>query len=208
MTMSPESVAASAHSRAHSKAVKKDKQTPRSFIEFVQSTAPFAHSYHSDKLNSQVLQAVYQCPDGHVHTGQCTEALSYATPDEHLQHRPPVPGTPRLTIESPSSESDTLDRAFSQRSIDNSNDECSSYYSDSCAIEREPRRANVEHSDKIMWRKVTRPFESVNMAKSQPEASAHGSCLAPRRLSRVDARGVCNQRQAMDASCCEYDGDD
>lgn len=191
-----------------SNVVKRDKQSPRPFLEFVQSTAPLCRPVSSDKISLNQLQALDQRAGHQGQNERISESLSHEQPERCLQHRPPMPGTPRLIIESPSSESDSMIRDSLRLPMDDSSDECSSYYSDSCAIEREPRKAEDEQSGLPMWGRVTQTFKIVNKAQQYSNASSYGSHLTLRRLSRVDPGGNFNLRQSTDIGCSEYDGDD
>jgi hypothetical protein len=203
LTILPERTVASASNRGDSNAIRKTQNPPIPFLEFFQSTAPLSQQSSGDKVGSQPLQAVDNRADHQRQNERSSGDLSFEEPEKRHQTRPPIPGTPRLTIESPSSESDTLDRGSSRVSADHSSDECSSYYSDSCAIEREPR-----NSENTSSRGTIRPCDIANKPQQQSNPSTYRTYLTRRRLSRVDPRETSNLGLGVDISCSEYDGDD
>jgi hypothetical protein len=121
----------------------------------------------------------------------------------------PPPSTPRLTVESPSSVSESFQPCDSQLHMDDSNDEHSSYYSDSCAIEREPRRSRAESCAITMPKTMRQPLELIVEMHKQSHASGYTDHLWTRRSSMA---GGWNRAMKADVdkldSCPEYDGDD
>ncbi|KAF1822703.1 uncharacterized protein K489DRAFT_214884 [Dissoconium aciculare CBS 342.82] len=209
-TSFPESAERSKCRLEESNVTKQNKNAPIPFLEFVQNIAPIVQDTIAGKVHVKALQAPDRKAALQRHGQRGADTTTHDQyHDVSLKDPLPLPSTPRLTVESPSSESESVQPGDSQLHMDDSNDEHSSYYSDSCAIEREPRRRQAGPWDVTLPRTIRQPLEMMIEMHKQSHPSGYTDHPRTRRSSMAGGgnRPMKTDLAKLD-SCPEYDGDD